>query len=143
MTQPSQAVEAALRALRARDRSVAELDERLSARGAGPAERRDVLELLERVGYVDDRRFAGARAAALAARGSGDALIRDDLERRGVAAETIDAALAGLEPEVVRAERIVTRRGQSVKTARHLAARGFSEDAIVSAVALDGSGEVE
>ena len=58
MTQPSQAVEAALRALRARDRSAAELDERLSARGAGPAERRDVLELLERVGYVDDRRFA-------------------------------------------------------------------------------------
>ncbi len=143
MTQPSQAVEAALRALRARDRSVAELDERLSARGAGPAERRDVLELLERVGYVDDRRFADTRAAALAARGSGDALIRDDLERRGVAAETIDAALVGLEPELVRAERVVARRGHSVKTARHLAARGFDEDAIASAVALDGPGEVE
>ena len=60
-----------------------------------------------------------------------------------MAAETIDAALAGLEPELVRAERIVARRGHSVKTARHLAARGFDEDAIASAVALDGPGEVE
>ena len=143
MTEPSQAVEAALRALRVRDRSAAELDERLSARGAGPAERRDALELLERVGYVDDRRFAGMRAAALAARGSGDALIRDDLERRGVAAETIDAALAGLEPEHVRAERIVATRGRSPKTARYLAARGFDEDAVASAVASEGLGEVE
>jgi len=139
----SQAVEAALRALRARDRTAAELDERLNARGAGPAERREVLELLERVGYVDDRRFADTRAAALAARGSGDALIRDDLERRGVAAETIDAALAGLEPEHVRAERVVATRGRSAKTARHLAARGFDEDAVASAVAPEGSGEVE
>jgi regulatory protein len=139
----SQAVGAALRALRARDRSAAELDERLDARGAGPAERREVLELLERVGYVDDRRFAAGRAAALAARGSGDALIRDDLERRGVAAETIDAALAGLEPESVRAERIVAARGRSAKTARYLAGRGFEEDAVSSAVAPDGFGEVE
>jgi regulatory protein len=139
----SQAVEAALRALRARDRSAAELDERLDARGAGPAERREVLELLERVGYVDDRRFAAGRAAALAARGSGDALIRDDLERRGVAAETIEAALAGLEPESVRAERIVAARGRSAKTARYLAGRGFEEDAVSSAVAPDGFGEVE
>lgn len=143
MTQPSQAVEAALRALRSRDRSVAELDERLSARGAGPDERRDVLELLERVGYVDDERFAHTRATTLAVRGSGDALIRDDLEQRGVATQTIDAALAGLEPELTRAERIVAERGRTAKTARYLAARGFDEDAVASAVAPDGAGEVE
>ncbi len=136
-------VETALRALRARDRSAAELDRRLSARGAGADERREVLERLERVGYVDDERFAHGRAAALAARGSGDALIRDDLERRGVATETIDAAVADLEPESARAERIVAKHGRSAKTARQLAARGFDEDAVASAVAHAGAGEVE
>ena len=143
MAEPQSAVEAALRALRARDRSAAELDQRLLARGAGAEERREALELLERVGYVDDDRFAHGRAAALATRGSGDALIRDDLERRGLAGETIEAALAGLDPEHARAERIVAKRGRSAKTARHLAARGFDEDAVAAAVAPDGSGEVE
>jgi regulatory protein len=143
VTKPARPVDVALRALRARDRSAAELDERLSARGAGPAERREVLELLERVGYVDDERFAHDRAGTLAARGSGDALIRHDLEQRGIASETIEAALAGLEPEPVRAERVVARRGPGAKTARHLAARGFDEDAVASAVARDGVGEVE
>ncbi len=143
MAQPQSAVEAALRALRARDRSVAELDARLTARGAGPEERRDALELLERVGYVDDERFAHGRAASLAARGSGDALIRDDLERRGVEAGTIAAALDALEPEHVRAAGIASVRGSTAKTARYLAARGFDEDAIASVVAHDGAGEVE
>ena len=143
MAEPQSAVEVALRALRARDRSSAELAARLTARGAGPEERRDALELLERVGYVDDERFAHGRAATLAARGSGDALIRHDLEQRGVASETIEAALAGLEPERVRAERIVAKRGPGAKTARHLAARGFEEDAVASVVARDGAGEVE
>lgn len=143
MTQPQSAVEAALRALRSRDRSAAELDERLTARGAGSEERREALEFLERVGYVDDERFAHGRAATLAARGSGDALIRDDLERRGVEAETIEASLAALEPEQARATWIASERGCTAKTARYLAARGFDEETIASAVAPDGTGEVE
>jgi regulatory protein len=143
VAEPQSAVDAALRALRARDRSTAELDQRLLARGAGAEERREALELLERVGYVDDERFARGRAATLAVRGSGDALIRDDLERRGLAGETIEGALAGLEPEHARAEQIVAKRGRSAKTARYLAARGFGEDAVAAAVAPDGAGEVE
>jgi len=143
VAEPRPAVETALRALRARDRTAAELDARLTARGAGPEERRDALELLERVGYVDDERFAHGRAATLAARGSGDALIRDDLERRGVAAATIESALAALEPERARVERIVAGRGRGVKTARYLAARGFDEDAIASAIAPDGDGAID
>ena len=77
----------AIRALRFRDRSAAELEERLEQRGVGEAERAQALETLERIGYVDDERFARMRAEQLAERGSGDALIRDDLERRGLAAE--------------------------------------------------------
>ena len=85
MEERPDAFETALRALRARDRSVAELADRLERRGVGEDERAEVLERLDRVGYVDDERFARQRAAGLAERGAGDALIRDDLERRGVA----------------------------------------------------------
>ena len=96
----------AIRALRFRDRSAAELEARLEQRGVGEAERAQALETLERIGYVDDERFARTRAEQLAERGSGDALIRDDLERRGLAAEVVELAIAALEPERERAARI-------------------------------------
>jgi len=132
------AVETALRALRFRDRSGAELDARLERRGVGEAARERALETLERVGYVDDGRFARTRAEQLASRGSGDALIRHDLEQRGVAADHVEAAIAALEPERERAERIVAQRGPGARTARYLGARGFGEDAVQSAVAQTG-----
>lgn len=135
MTRSEDAVEQALRALRHRDRSAAELDARLERRGVGEAEREQALETLERVGYVDDERFARTRAEQLAARGSGDALIRHDLEGRGLAAEHVDAALATLEPERDRAAEIAARRGRSLKTARYLASRGFDPDALDRIVA--------
>ena len=86
---------------------------------------------------MDDERFARLRAERLAERGAGDALIRDDLERRGLAADLVDLALGQLEPERERAARIVERRGSSVKTARYLASRGFGEDALEGIVAAD------
>jgi regulatory protein len=131
------AFETALRALRSRDRSVAELAVRLERSGVGEEERTEVLERLDRAGYVDDGKFARQRASALAARGSGDALIRDDLERRGIAAELVEAAVESLEPELERAARIVERRGRSAKTARYLGARGFGEEALNGLVAQE------
>ena len=135
MTDQEQALDAALKALRHRDRSAAELDARLAQRGVGDAEREQALETLERVGYVDDERFARARAKRLAARGSGNALIRHDLDERGVAAEHVEAALSALQPERERATAIAARRGRSVKTARYLASRGFEADALDGIVA--------
>lgn len=131
------AVETALRALRHRDRSAAELDARLEERGVGEAERREALETLERIGYVDDERFACTRAEQLAARGSGDALIRHDLEGRGIDSELVAAALDALEPERERARRIAETRGSSVKTARYLASRGFGRDTLEALVAAE------
>ncbi|HEX4929220.1 MAG TPA: RecX family transcriptional regulator [Gaiellaceae bacterium] len=127
----------AIRALRFRDRTAAELAARLEQRGVGEAERVQALETLERIGYVDDERFARTRAEQLAERGSGDALIRDDLERRGLAAELIDLALGALEPERERAARIADGRGRSVKTARYLASKGFGEEALEGLVARE------
>ena len=131
------AVETALRALRFRDRTAAELEARLEQRGVGEAEREQALETLERIGYVDDERFARTRAERLADRGSGDALIRDDLERRGLAVEVVELALGSLEPERERAERIAELRGRTVKTARYLASRGFGDEALEALVAAE------
>jgi SOS response regulatory protein OraA/RecX len=124
----------ALRALRARDLAAAELDARLARSGFAGHERAETVERLARTGLVDDARVAASRAGALARRGRGDLAIRWDLERRGLAAEHVDAALAGLEPEQARAARIVEARGAGEATARLLAARGFGEDAVEGAL---------
>ena len=111
-----------------RDRTAAELtrgsSSAASARGAAQA-----LETLERIGYVDDERFARTRAEQLAERGSGDALILDDLERRGCG-RVVDGARgararagAGGAMAAAAAER---------QDARYLAARGFGEEALRS-----------
>lgn len=123
----------AVRALRARDLAVAELDRRLERAGFTGGERAAAVERLERAGLVDDRRVAVARASALAARGRGDAAIRWDLEQRGVAEELVREALDGLEPERERAAAIVAARGRGPSTARLLARRGFGEDAVETA----------
>jgi len=128
----------AIRALRARDRSAAEIDARLAGRGVGEAERAEALETLARIGYLDDERFARTRAEQLAARGSGNALIRHDLAGRGLAGEHVDVALASLAPEAERAAKIVQRRGGGPKTARYLASKGFGEDGLAMAVADEG-----
>jgi SOS response regulatory protein OraA/RecX len=130
-----EAREAALRAVGQPVPTEAAIRQRLVARGIAPADRERALETLERVGVVDDARVAQGRAAALAVRGGGDALIRDDLERRGVAPHLVDEAVGRLEPELERARTIVAARGASPRTLRRLAAKGFSEETIETLVA--------
>jgi regulatory protein len=142
--EPPDPVELATRALRHRDRSAHEIAERLERAGVDEAARAEALDTLARLGYVDDARFAQTRAEALAGRGQGDAAIRFDLQRHGVDSETADAALAALEPELVRARAVVERRGATPRTARHLVAKGFSRETIDVALG-DGlaSGDAE
>jgi len=134
----SGAVETALRLLRHRDRSAAQIDHELEAREIGAAVREEALETLRRTGLVDDNRFAERRALTLAERGAGDAFIRHDLEAAGVAQDVVEDALAGLEGEKERALRIVERRGASPKTARYLAGKGFSTEVVHDAIARAG-----
>jgi SOS response regulatory protein OraA/RecX len=126
---------AALRALRSRDHTAASLDRRLAARGTPPSVRRATVEAAERAGFVDDARFAEGRAELLAGRGAGDLLIAGDLDRQGVEPEVALAAIAALEPEACRAERLVAARGRTVRTLRYLASKGFSEEALEGLVA--------
>ena len=115
----------AVRALRHRDLSRRRLEERLTRRGMRADAQEDALATLERAGLVDDARVASSRAEALAARGYGDAAVRFALEGEGLAAELVAAALAGLEPEAVRARKLLDRRGRGPASVRWLACRGF------------------
>jgi regulatory protein len=130
-------IEIAARALQHRDRSRREVEQRLARAGIDEARRTDALDTLERVGYVDDERFAGARATALATRGYGDEWIRHDLGRHGVAAEAVATAIGALVPEAERAAALVERLGRSAKTGAQLARKGFGEDALEAALGLD------
>ena len=125
----------AVRAGARRDHSQASLEARLERAGVRPRERGDTLAAAERAGLVDDARFAASRAQALGARGSGDLLVLEDLERHGIDERAARAALESLEPEPVRAAQIAAARGLSARTLRHLAARGFSEEALEGLVA--------
>jgi len=133
-----EALECALSALRHRDRSAYEIERRLAERGFPEVERERVLETLRRTGLVDDSRFAQARAASLAERGSGNALIRHALVDAGIDRDEVDEAIARLEPEAERARRIASARGGGQRAARYLQGRGFAYDAVMSAVAVDG-----
>jgi SOS response regulatory protein OraA/RecX len=132
------AVQAALRLLRHRDRSVVQVDRELQARGVEDGARANALATLTRTGIVDDDRFAERRAATLAERGAGNALIAHDLSAAGIARDAVDEAIATLESEHARARRIVERRGGNSKTARYLAGKGFSEDVVREVIARAG-----
>ena len=141
MAEARDPVDVAARALQHRDRSRADVAARLEKAGVGEDEREAALDTLERIGYVDDSRFAQSRAESLAARGRGDALIRDDLEGGGIGSQAIEGALASLEPEAERARGIVATKGRSAATARYLARNGFSEDSVEAAVGSVAGGE--
>lgn len=133
----------ALQALRSRDHTVASLEQRLADRGLAPGVRRLTLEAARRAGLVDDRRFARDRATLLAGRGAGNHFIRADLERCGVSEVDVCEVLELLEPESSRAARIIEVRGRTARTARHLAAKGFSEETLETLVAELSSGALD
>jgi SOS response regulatory protein OraA/RecX len=120
------------RSLARRDLSERELSDRLERANVTAEVRKEAVGRLVRAGAVDDGRFAKSRAESLARRGAGDLLVRHDLESRGIGAEHVEAALDSLEPELIRAERIVAGRGPGLRTARYLARKGFSAETVES-----------
>ena len=135
MAAHSTALEAAAKALAHRDRSAANLTAYLERHGTAPEEASRAVAQLQEAGYVDDARYASSRAQALAGRGYGDEGVRFELERDGVPAEEIDAALASLPPERERALSLVRAAGAPTAAIRRLAAKGFSSDSIEAALA--------
>ena len=130
----------AVRLLARRDHSRAELEAKLrrSMAQGEDAELDAVLERLERDKLLSDERFARALTRARASR-FGDARIRHELKRSGVAGPLADGAVATLQgTEIERAQALWTRRFGSLprdqaergRQARFLQARGFSIDTI-------------
>jgi regulatory protein len=128
------ALDRSIRALARRDHSAATLRAKLDRAGISPLAQTDAVETLERIGYVDDERFARDRAARLAERGYGDEWIRADLEAQGIGRELVAPALASLQPELDRAARETAKAGGGLRSVRLLARRGFSEETLEAAL---------
>ena len=130
----ARALDVAAQALRYRDHSRRSLEERLARRNVRPDATEAALAALERTGLVDDARVASTRAGGMADRGYGDAAIRFDLERQGLAGELVEEAVSALVPERERAKQLVERRGAEPRTARWLASRGFDPASVEDAM---------
>jgi regulatory protein len=126
----SEATELALRALRHRDRSRQDLEERLERAGVPAEERAKALDELAGSGLLSDTRFVTERARSLAARNAGDAFIRSDLRRHGIPEEVAEHALDELEAEADRAARIFGQRGGGDRALRYLAGKGFGRESL-------------
>jgi regulatory protein len=124
------AAELALRALRHRDRSRRDVDERLERAGISEDERARTLDALVAEGLLSDERFAEERARVLAGRGASDEQIRVELRRHGIDDEAVASALAELDAEPERAARIFDRRGGGTKALRYLAGKGFGLESL-------------
>jgi regulatory protein len=132
---PEHALAIAMGALARREHSERTLRERLRRAGIASEGADAAIEELRRTGLLNETRFAAERARVLAERGRGDTAIRHELERDGLEADEIEAAMAELEPERERAARLVLRRGATPATARLLAGRGFDEDVVAATIA--------
>jgi regulatory protein len=130
------ALDLAVGSLQAHDRSRSDVEARLARAGVAPDEVGETLATLERLGYLDDGRYARARAEELAHKGYGDEWIRHDLHEHGVERETIAAAVEALTREPERAARLAAGSGSAPD--RRLAARlhrkGFSADSVQAAL---------
>jgi SOS response regulatory protein OraA/RecX len=135
MTPRPTALEAAAKALARRDRSAADLTAYLERRGTATDDAATAVERLRQAGYVNDVRYATARADVLAGRGYGNEAVRFELEQDGLGTDEIEAALAALAPERDRALELLRRAKSPLVGIRRLAAKGFGADSLEAALA--------
>lgn len=138
----------ALRLLGARNRSEAEVRERLCRAGYEEEIVSDVVAWLYRLGYLDDERFAREWVEArLRSRPSGRIRLAWELRQKGVEPETVERALANLDAdaEVALAVEAARRRYGAERAAPEalarkvhafLVRRGFPSYAVRRAVQL-------
>jgi len=127
-----------LRLLSGREHSRSELELRLAPHEEEPGQLGRVLDDLQAKGFIDHQRVA---ESVLHRRGSklGAMRIRQELQAKGLDAELVAEAMAGLKStELQRAREVWGRRFSTLpadgaergKQARFLAARGFDGDVI-------------
>ncbi len=94
--EPHRARARALRLLSARDRSSAEIRSRLQLAGFSQGTVSGTIIWLEKLGYLDDARFAERYVAEKAGAGWGQRRIRSELLRKGIDRARLDAALESI-----------------------------------------------
>jgi regulatory protein len=135
-----------VRLLAARDRSEHEIRARLAAADVRPTAIDATVRRLQRLRYLDDRRFADGTAERAVRDGHGSVYVRARLSMHGVTESLIDAAVdAAFTDEAALARRVLARRYPHVpaapreraKAARFLSQRGFP-DTVVLAILEEG-----
>lgn len=139
----------ALKLLSAREHSRRELERKLAGHEEVPGQLRQALDELEARGFLSDQRAADSLVHRRSPR-LGAMRVRQELQAKGIPAEQVAAALAGLEGSEVDRAREVWRKkfssppadaAERAKHARFLAARGFGGDTISRVLrAARGSG---
>lgn len=144
----------ALRLLTGRDHSEAELAAKLRRRGFAPAEVDEALRRCREYGYVDDRRYAVARARSLMAEGRAVGhRLAAELQRRGIDGETAAFATETVTEEIPLAdllEKVFCHRfsgfdfenadsRQLSRIVNYFFRRGFPIDAIMQLIREKGS----
>jgi len=152
---PNHSYAYAVALLARRDYSTRELRSKLKERGYLENAIEPVLIDLEETRKLDDARYGANVVASRSGRALGPARIRQELKRKGVAAETIDQALAGGEgepaPDFIQLARQARTRKfgpelptdwkERARQARFLQYRGFSNDHIRAV--LEGDPELD
>lgn len=136
----STAFETAVRLLESRAKSRVKLELALEARGHDAAEIADAIARVTALGYLDDGRYAEAKARSAISEGRSLADVERRLEADGIAQDlAARAAKAAAEEaghdDLSAARALVKKRKLSgAKAARFLAARGFDEDVIARVI---------
>ncbi|HEU4683570.1 MAG TPA: regulatory protein RecX [Nitrospira sp.] len=139
--------QAAVRYLARFDRTTAQVEEFLRAKGAGSQEAQDVIGRLRDLGYVDDRAYAERwLESRLARRPVGIGRLRFELLGKGLPEDLIEEALrsrlSGLDEEALahRALFLIKRRRGSLsplQSSRLLHRWGFAEETIARMIRKD------
>jgi regulatory protein len=136
----------ALRLLSGREHSRLELERKLASREEEPGQLRRVLDELQAKGFIDHQRVADSLVHRRGAK-LGAARVRQELQSKGLEAELVAQAVAGLRAtELQRARAVWSRKFEAPpadaaergKQARFLAARGFDGDVIQRVLAGAG-----
>lgn len=143
----SEALQAALKYLLGRDRTLAEIESHLLKDGFGAEARQQVVAELLTSGYLDERRLVEGALEEARRQLWGLARLREALRRRGLAEDLLLIALERLateEPELARRalDRYRIQRGRMVTTSRaagYLARRGFSPEVIEELLQAENS----
>lgn len=133
-----EALQAALKYLLGRDRTLAEIERHLMKDGFGAEVRQEVVAELLSSGYLDELRVVERALEEARRKLEGLGRFRETLQRRGLAEDLLLTAmerLAAEEPELARRtlDRYRAQRGRMVTAARaagYLARRGFSPEVI-------------